>query len=48
MTLAHLAGVPLEELLVLVPAAGACWLALRARVQARHSNGERRSPARSK
>jgi hypothetical protein len=30
MTLAHIAGIPLEELLSLVPAAGAFWLALRA------------------
>jgi hypothetical protein len=30
MTLAHIAGVPLEELLTLAPAAGACWVALRA------------------
>jgi hypothetical protein len=30
MTLAHLAGLPLEELLALAPAAGASWLALRA------------------
>jgi hypothetical protein len=32
MTLAHVAGVPLEELLSLAPAVGALWLALRARV----------------
>ena len=31
MTLAHVAGLPLEELLSLVPAAGALWLALRSR-----------------
>jgi len=29
MTLAHVAGVPLEELLLLAPAAGPIWLALR-------------------
>jgi hypothetical protein len=33
MTLAHVAGVPLEELLPLTPAAGVFWLALRARVR---------------
>jgi hypothetical protein len=48
VTLAHLAGVPLEELLPLLPVAGACLLALRARVRAGHRSGERRSPARSK
>jgi len=31
VTLAHIAGVPLEELLVLAPAAGAFLVALRAR-----------------
>ncbi len=36
MTFAHVAGVPLEELLTLSPAAGALLLALRAR--ARQSN----------
>jgi|NGEPerStandDraft_13_1074530.scaffolds.fasta_scaffold01271_2 hypothetical protein len=35
MTLAHVGGVPLEELLSLAPAAGAFWLALRARVHGR-------------
>jgi hypothetical protein len=30
VTLAHVAGVPLEELLTLSPAAGAWWVALRA------------------
>jgi hypothetical protein len=35
MTLAHVAGVPLEEPLSLAPAAGAFWLALRARVPPR-------------
>jgi hypothetical protein len=33
MILAHVAGVPLEELLSLAPAAGAFWLALRARMR---------------
>jgi hypothetical protein len=33
MILAHVAGVPLEELLWLAPAAGAFWLALRARMR---------------
>ena len=32
MTLAHVAAVPLEELLAFVPAAGALWVALRARL----------------
>ena len=31
--LAHVAGVPLEELLPLAPTLGACWLALRARLR---------------
>jgi len=30
MILGHVGAVPVEELLGLVPAAGACWLALRA------------------
>lgn len=30
---AHIAGVPLEELLTLAPAAGTLWLALRARIE---------------
>jgi hypothetical protein len=30
MTLAHVASVPLEELLLLAPAASALWLAIRA------------------
>jgi hypothetical protein len=30
MIVAHIAGIPLEELLSLAPAAGALWLALRA------------------
>ena len=34
MTFAHVAGVPLEELLTLSPAAGALWLALRAHAKA--------------
>jgi hypothetical protein len=33
MTLAHVAGVPLEELPSLAPAAGAAWLVLRMRVR---------------
>jgi hypothetical protein len=33
MTVAHIAGVPLEELLTLAPAAGAFWLALTGRVR---------------
>jgi hypothetical protein len=32
MTIAHVAGVPLEELLALLPAAGAWWAAARARI----------------
>jgi hypothetical protein len=32
MTLGHVVGLPLEELLSLAPAAGAMWIALRARV----------------
>jgi hypothetical protein len=39
VTLAHVAGVPLEELLALAPTAGACWVALRA---ARPRPGQRR------
>jgi hypothetical protein len=39
MTLAHVAGLPLEELLLLSPAASALWLALRARAA-----GTRRRP----
>jgi hypothetical protein len=35
MTLAHLAGIPLEELLSLAPVVGASWLTLRARVHGR-------------
>ena len=31
MTLAHVGALPVEELLALAPAAGACLLALRAR-----------------
>jgi hypothetical protein len=38
--LAHVAGVPVEELLALAPAAGAFWIALRGRVQGR--SGTRR------
>jgi hypothetical protein len=33
MSFAHAAGLPLEELLALAPAASALWLALRARVK---------------
>jgi hypothetical protein len=33
MIRAHVAGVPLEEFLSLAPAAGAFWLALRARMR---------------
>jgi hypothetical protein len=46
MILAHVAGVPLEELLSLVPAAGAAWLGLRARVLGRGAagSGSRRHP----
>ena len=35
MILAHVGGMPVEELLSLAPAAGALWLALRARVGGR-------------
>jgi len=35
MTLAHIAGIPFEELLSLAPAAGAFWLALRVRARGR-------------
>jgi hypothetical protein len=35
MTLAHVAGLPLEELLSLAPAAGTLLLVLRARVRPR-------------
>lgn len=42
MTLAHVAGVPLEELLSLAPAAGALWLALRARAHGRAGTSPRR------
>jgi hypothetical protein len=35
MTLAHIGPLPLEELLTLLPAAGAFWVALRTRVHAR-------------
>jgi hypothetical protein len=31
MTFAHVGGIPVDELLALAPAAGACLLALRAR-----------------
>lgn len=31
MTLAHVAGVPIEELFALMPAVGAFWVALRNR-----------------
>ena len=33
MILAHVAGVPVEELLALAPAASALWVALRVRVR---------------
>jgi hypothetical protein len=32
MTIAHVAAFPLEELLAFLPAAGATWVALRARL----------------
>jgi hypothetical protein len=32
VTLAHVAGIPFEELLSLAPVAGTVWLALRARL----------------
>ncbi len=35
MIFAHVSGIPLEELISLAPAAGAFWLALRARVHGR-------------
>jgi hypothetical protein len=38
MILAHVGGLPLEELLSLAPATGVFWLALRARV---HGGPER-------
>jgi hypothetical protein len=44
MTLAHVASVPLEELLLLAPAASALWLAIRAGAHA----GPRPSPTRDR
>jgi hypothetical protein len=43
MTFAHVAGVPLEELLSLTPAAGAFWLALR-----HHLPRQKRAASRSR
>jgi hypothetical protein len=47
MTFAHIAGVPLEELFAMMPAAGAFWLGLRARwrgaLSPRFRAGSRRS-----
>ena len=42
MTLAHIAGVPLEELLVMAPAAGTFLVALRARGLGRRRAARRR------
>jgi hypothetical protein len=42
IVMAHVAGFPLEELLSLAPAAGAYWLALRARVRGDSGGGSRR------
>lgn len=41
MTFAHVAGIPLEELLALAPAAGAIWIALQARAHGRGSQSGR-------
>jgi hypothetical protein len=39
VTFAHIAGVPLEELLALAPSAGAFWVAFRARLGAGRGRG---------
>jgi hypothetical protein len=45
MTLAHVAGLPLEELLSLAPGAGALWLALRVRAaRSGPREGQRTTP----
>jgi hypothetical protein len=36
---AHIAGIPVEELLSFVPVAGVLWLALRARASGRAGDG---------